>query len=98
MTWRITQTSTSVSGTLTMTDGTTNVSARGLISGTVTGSAIHFSMSVPAGGFDNPFSSCTADVSGDAQMSSSAMTGTYSGVNSCTGAITSGQLTLSRTG
>ena len=59
---------------------------------------MHFSISVPAGGFDSPFGSCTASVSGDAQATSSAINGTYSGVNSCTGAITAGQVALVRTG
>jgi hypothetical protein len=98
MTWRITQTATSLTGTVAMTDSATNAGGRGSISASVSGTSIHFSISVPAGGFDSPFGSCTASVSGDAQASSSSITGTYSGVNSCTGAITAGQVTLARTG
>jgi hypothetical protein len=98
MTWQITQSGTSFAGTMTMTDAATNASGRGSISGSLSGASMHFSISVPVGGFDAPFASCGADVSGDAQISSSSITGAYAGQNSCTGSITSGQLTLARAG
>lgn len=96
ITWQITQTATSISGTLTMTDAATGVTGRGSISGTVSGSSLHFSMAVPLDGFDSPYAGCSADVSGDAQSSSSSITGTYAGVNSCTGVVSSGQVALTR--
>jgi hypothetical protein len=98
MIWRLIQTDTSFSGTLTMSDASTNVSDRGSVSGSVSGSSIRFSISVQAGGFDSPYASCSTNVSGDAQASSSSITGTYSGTHSCTGAIASGQFTLTRSG
>ena len=96
MSWQLSQTDTSFSGTLTMTDTVAGVTGRGSVSGTVSGSSIRFSINVPAGGFASPYAACTASVSGEGQASLSTVTGTYSGSNSCSGAITSGQLTLSK--
>jgi hypothetical protein len=96
MGWQVTQADTSFSGTVTLMDTSTGFTGRGSVSGTVSGSSIHFSITVPAGGFEGPLASCTASVSGDAQASSSSITGTYSGSNSCSGTITSGQLTLTK--
>jgi hypothetical protein len=96
MSWQLTQAGTSFSGTATLTDSGTGLSGRGSVSGTVSNTSIHFSLGVPAGGFDSPYASCTAEVSGDGQISTASITGTFAGSNSCTGAITSGQLTLSK--
>ena len=96
MSWQITQTDASFSGTVTMTDTSTGVGGSGSVSGTVAGSTIHFSISIPAAGFQSPFTSCTASVSGDGQATSSSITGTYTGSNSCSGAIAAGQLTLNK--
>ena len=96
MTWQLTQADTAVSGTAVMADTATGRAGRGSITGTLSGSAIHFTISVPAGGFDSPFGTCTASVTGDGQTSSSSITGTYSGSNSCSGTIASGQFALSK--
>jgi hypothetical protein len=96
MTWQITQSGTSFSGNLTMSDSATNVTGRGSVSGTVSGSTIQFSISVPAGGFDSPYASCSSSVSGSGTVASTSITGTYSGSNTCTGTIGSGQLTLNK--
>jgi len=96
MTWQITQSGTSVSGTMTMTDTSTKVTGRGTISGTVSGSSLQFTVSVLAGGFDNPYNACSANVAGNATISTSSLSGTYDGSSSCSGAITSGQLTLNK--
>ena len=96
LTWQLTQTGTSLTGTLVITDTGTGYSGRGTVSGTLSGSSIGFSMSVPSGGFDGPYASCTASLSGDGQATSSSIMGTYSGSNSCSGAIASGQLTLNK--
>ncbi len=98
MTWIVSQSGTALTGTVTATDTTTNLNGRGSLTGTVSSSSIHFTITVPAGGVDAPFADCTADISGDAQVSSASMTGTYSGVNSCMGAITAGQIGLTRPG
>jgi hypothetical protein len=96
MTWQIVHTGSSVSGTLTMSDTATRKTGRGSVSGTLAGTAIRFTIAVPAGGFDSPYDSCSTDAAGDGQASASSITGTYSGTNSCTGIIASGQLTLAK--
>jgi hypothetical protein len=96
MVWQITQSGGSLTGTLTMTDTATNLTGRGTITGTIAGATVTFAISIPAGGFDAPHQTCTAQVSGDAQLASSTLTGSYTGTNSCAGAIVSGQLTLDK--
>jgi hypothetical protein len=96
MTWHLVQSGTAISGTFTMIDATTNIAGRGSVSGSISGGSIHFSLAVPQGGFDEPYGSCGADVTGDATASASSITGTYTGTNSCTGAVASGQFTLAR--
>jgi len=96
MTWQLTQSGTSVSGTMTMTDTSTKVTGRGTVSGTVSGSSLQFSVSVLVGGFDSPYNACSASVAGTVTISSASLNGTYEGSSSCNGAITSGQLTLNK--
>ena len=96
MAWQITHTGTAFSGTATMTDTTTGLTGRGSVSGTISGSSVRFTVTVAAGGFDSPFASCTASVTGDAQASASSITGTYTGSSSCGGTIGSGKLTLNK--
>jgi hypothetical protein len=96
MTWVITQSGGSISGTMTLTDTATKLGGRGSISGSVSGSTIRFTLTVPAGGFDAPYGSCTSEVSGEAEVSGTALTGSYSGSNSCEGAIASGQVSLNK--
>ena len=95
MVLQLTQNGTAVSGVVTITDTSTGLTARGTVSGTVSASLMHFSIAIPAGGIETQ-PSCTAIVSGDAQVSGTSMTGTYTGSSSCTGAISSGQITLNR--
>lgn len=96
MTWQITQSGSSFSGTMTMTDTSSQATGRGTVTGSVSGGTIQFAISVLAGGFDNPYSACTADVSGSGTVAATSMTGTYAGSSSCSGAISSGQLTLTK--
>jgi hypothetical protein len=96
MIWQISQIGPSFSGALTMSDGTTNVTGHGSVSGTLTGTVIHFSIAVPAGGFDHPYDFCSANVDGDAQTSAASIAATYAGMNSCTGVIAAGALTLAK--
>jgi hypothetical protein len=72
------------------------VTGRGTVTGTVSGSTIRLTITIPAGGFDAPFSGCTATVSGDGQASASAINAAYTGTNSCSGPVTKGQLTLTK--
>jgi hypothetical protein len=94
LTLQVTQSGTDLSGTVTMSAIT--VTGRGTVTGTVSGSTIRLTITIPAGGFDAPFSGCTATVSGDGQASASAINATYTGTNSCSGPVTKGQLTLTK--
>jgi hypothetical protein len=96
MTWQLTQSGGTINGTVTMTDTATGLSGRGSISGTLSGSTLRFTLNIPAGGFDAPYGACTSEVSGDAQVSGTTMTGSYAGSSSCAGTIASGQLTLNK--
>lgn len=96
MTWQLTQAGGTINGTVTMTDTATGLTGRGSISGTLSGETLRFTLNIPAGGLDAPFGSCRSEVSGDAQVSGTTMTGSYSGSSSCAGAIASGQLTLNK--
>jgi hypothetical protein len=71
------------------------------VSGTVSGSTLHFTMTIPAGGFDAPFAGCSSTLTGDALLIAStpaALGATYSGsaAGSCAASITAGQFTLSK--
>jgi hypothetical protein len=96
MTWILTGNESSLSGTSTITDTGTNISARGSVTVTVSGSSLRFTLTVPVGGFDAPYALCSAQVSGDGQASTASMSGTYTGTNSCTGAIADGQFSVAK--
>lgn len=100
MTWTLTQTASSFSGIITMSDRASGATGRGSVSGSVSGTSVQFSLTIPSGGFDPPNASCSATVSGTATASTSALSGTYtgsvSGSDSCAGAITSGQFNLNK--
>jgi hypothetical protein len=96
MTWQITQSGGSFNGNLTMIDTATKLTGRGSVSGTLSGSTIRFTIAVPAGGFDAPHNTCTADASGEGQVNGTTITGTYTGSSSCGGTLASGQITLAK--
>jgi hypothetical protein len=95
MTWILTQNDSSFSGTVTMRDTASGVTGTGTVSGTVSGSALQFSLSVPAGGFSSG-GACSATVAGSGTATASAISGSYAGSNSCVGSLSSGQLTLNK--
>jgi hypothetical protein len=96
MTWQLTQTGASFSGSLQMTDTNTGLTARGTVSGSVSDVTVQFTLGVAAGGFDDPHASCTVQASGSGPATPTSITATYAGSNSCSGEFTLGQLTLSR--
>ena len=51
-------------------------------------------MDLPSGSMMS--SGCSARATGTARVSGTTMTGSYSGLNSCTGAFTNGQMTMTR--
>jgi hypothetical protein len=77
-----------------VTDTTGKSVAHGTISGTLTGSSLQYSLTIPAGGFDG--SNCTASVNGTATATATTLNGSYTGSQSCTGSIGSGSLTLDK--
>ncbi len=91
---QITQSGTNLTGTVNMS--VTTATGRGTLTGTISGSTIHLTIAIPAGGFDAPFGTCTASVTGDGAASASSITAIYTGTNSCSGSITKGELTLSK--
>ncbi len=92
VTWHMTQTGANVQGDMDMSGfrGT----GRMAITGTITGQTMTFTMNIPAGGM--PDAGCAASGTGTAQMNGNAMTGTYSGSNTCSGAFTNGKIKFSR--
>jgi hypothetical protein len=96
MTWQLTQSGASFSGSLLMTDTNTGLGGRGSVSGSVSDAAVQFTIGIAAGGFDEPNGTCTAQASGTGQATSTSISATYAGSNSCTGSFTLGQLTLAR--
>ena len=96
ITWEVTQSGDSFSGTLTMTDESSGAHGRGSVSGTVSRTTAAFSITIPAGGFDDPWAACTATLTGTATVTSSSLSGTFTGSNSCSGSVSAGQLTLSK--
>ncbi len=98
MTWQLTQNGSSFSGTLTMIDPTQNVTGRGSVSGSVSGSSLQFTVLVPVGGFDGAYAGCSTSVTGSGSASTSSIAGTYSGTSSCpnNSTIASGNLTLAK--
>jgi len=94
--WQLTQSGSSFSGTLTMTDTSSGAQGRGSVSGMLSDTTVEFAITIPAGGFDEPWAACTAELTGTAKATPSALSGTYTGSNSCTGAVNSGQLTLDK--
>lgn len=96
MSWTVTQSGSSFSGTVSLTDVSSGVSGAGPLSGTMSGTTLSFTMSIPAGGFGEPYASCSANASGQGTVTGSSISATYTGSSSCSGAIAGGIITLSR--
>lgn len=96
MEWALSETGGVVSGTVTLVDATAGVRGRGTVSGTLSGSTVTFTLSVPAGGFDAPFATCSASITGQGTLADTTLTATYAGSNSCSGAVTGGVATLTK--
>lgn len=98
LTWQVTQTGNSIGGTLLSTN-TNNIIIVGTISGTVSGTDLNYTMSVPAGGVQSPpFADCAVDFSGSATLTGTTIIGTYSGTGSgsCPGTFSDAQLSLTK--
>ena len=97
MTWTLTQTGTSVAGPVAIALPTGVVLMNGTVAGTLSGTTLGFTVTVPPGGIVlQP--GCSGQITGaNTVMSSTTMNGAYSIVNStCTTGLTNGTFTLSR--
>ncbi len=111
LSWTVAQSGANLTGTTSVSDSAIGMMGSGTMNGTVNGQALTFHMAVPSGGFSGAMASCSMGVDGQATMSADGrtMTGTYSGamsgmmpggmmgqMQSCGGAMTNGQFTLTR--
>ncbi len=97
MTWTLAQTGTQVTGAMSFL-GMTPGQANPTIIGTVSGSTMNFSITMPVTSMPPPFGACSATAAGTATLSANgaSMTGTYTGNNTCVGGFAGGQLSLIR--
>ena len=91
MVWTLTQTGTSVTGSVSAATNLGRPVYTGSIAGTVTSNVLTFTITVQRGGIvDLP--ECTLQLSGSTtDLQSSSMAGTYTGVHSCSGAVQGGR-------
>ena len=104
VTWKLTQTGTNVSGTVTTrstdlpgTCASCHRSRTGALSGTISGTTLTWTASFPADVADDPTPSCPETLSGTiSDITENSPSGLYSGHDSCVGFYTDGTLTLAR--
>lgn len=94
--WAVTQTGGTFAGRVDVTDRSAGITGRGSVHGSVLDGTLQFTITIPSGGFDQPFEACSTTVSGEATISSSSLSGTYAGSSSCSGKIYAGQFVLRR--
>ena len=97
MTWTLTQTGASVTGPVIIALPTGVVLMNGTVAGTLTGTNLGFTVTVPPGGIVSQ-PGCSGQLAGaNSLISSTTMAGAYSVVNStCTTGLTNGTFTLIR--
>lgn len=91
-TWTLSDDGTTVTGSMDMSSF--GGSGRMQMTGTKSGDRWNFTMTIPAGMMSD--ASCSSSAVGTCLVVAGAMTGTYSGTNSCTGAFSGGSLTMVR--
>jgi hypothetical protein len=97
MTWTLTQTGSSVTGPVLISLPTGVVLMNGTVSGTVSGNAFPFTLTVPPGGiFTQP--GCSGQITGtNTLIAATTLSGTYTVASStCATGLTSGTFTLTR--
>jgi len=103
MTWVVTQSGTTLSGTADInavapadgTCGSCHKVKRGTLTGTLSGNAVTISMTFPAGG-DVPTPICEANLTATGTVVDRRITGTYTGADTCEGVYSNGVMDLSR--
>jgi hypothetical protein len=97
MTWSLSQSATSFSGTLTLTDNGTGTKATGTVSGSVCWQQHHvFAVRAARRRWTARYTSCSATLLARATVSGSSLSGSYAGSNSCSGTVSTGTVTLSK--
>ncbi len=94
MTWPLTQSGSTVTGTMTFSGMQGRMP--GAFSAMMTGDDMTFTMDMAAGSMMTAGCSSRATGTGRVNRATMVMTGTYVGMNSCTGAYTNGQMTMTR--
>lgn len=96
MTWQLTQRGSTVSGAMSFAGSGMQGRTPGSFQGTMSGDDMTFTMVMAAGSMMS--SGCSSNATGTAHVNRATMTmtGTYSGSNSCSGAFTSGQMTMNQ--
>ncbi|HXD18816.1 MAG TPA: hypothetical protein VN654_17505 [Vicinamibacterales bacterium] len=103
MTWVVTQSGTTLSGTAQInavdpadgTCGSCHKVKRGTLTGTLSGNAVTISMTFPAGG-DVPTPICEASMTATGTVADRRITGTYTGSDTCEGIYSNGVIDLAR--
>jgi hypothetical protein len=88
-TFDLTQTGGSVTGTFAARKPP-NVRANGTITGTMSGATLTYRIYVPT------FSGCSVTINGTANVSAAALSGTYTGISTCSGPFSDGLLSLAK--
>lgn len=96
MTWRLSEVDGWFAGSVSLLEDTTSALGYGSVTGTVEGTTVAFTVTIPAGGFSAPYAHCSASLTGTATLGRTRMTGVFSGTNTCSGAVTDGTFTLVR--
>ena len=104
VTWRVTQTGATVSGTVTTqstdqpgTCASCHRSRTGVVSGTISGTALNWTATFPADASNDPTPACAATLKGTiTDITADSVSGTYSGADQCEGQYTDGTLTMAR--
>jgi hypothetical protein len=96
MTWQLTQNGSTVTGPMSFSGAGMQGRMPGSFLGTMSGDDMSFTMDMPSSSMMS--SGCSSRATGTAHVNRTTMTmtGTYSGSNSCSGAYTNGQLTMTR--
>jgi hypothetical protein len=96
MSWTISQSGGAVSGTVTAKTSLGIVVFNGNLAGTLSASSLTFTITVPSDGISG-FPGCSATIEGTAPaVSSTEISGTYTGTNSCTGSFGAGRFSLTK--
>jgi hypothetical protein len=103
VTWMLTQSGTSVSGTAELNAvnpadgscGSCHKVKKGTFSGTLSGASLSVTMTFPAGG-DVPTPICVVDLSGSATVLDRRMMTSYTGTDTCEGFFSDGKIELTR--